>query len=55
MEYIKSSANAFSNYYKCESLFNEFKQDKELLKKGFLLFQLKMIKKEIKLLKNKLN
>ena len=27
----------------------------ELLKKGFLLFQLKMIKKEIKLLKNKLN
>ena len=66
MEYIKSSADAYSNYYncgrnKCESLFNEVKHDKELFKKGYLFFQLKMIKKEIKLLKkfilmkNKLN
>jgi hypothetical protein len=50
MEYIKSSANAFSNYYKCESLFNEFKQDKELLKKRISTFSIKDDKKRNKVI-----
>ena len=50
MEYIKSSADAFSNYYncgrnKCEGLFNEVKQDKELFKKKISTFSIKDDKK----------
>jgi len=55
MEYIKSSADAFSNYYncgrnKCESLFNEVKQDKELFKKKISTFSIKDDKKRNKVI-----
>jgi hypothetical protein len=55
MEYIKSSADAFSNYYncgrnKCESLFNDFKQDKELFKKRISTFSIKDDKKRNKVI-----